>query len=262
MLAVTILICFSGMDIVYAILFEGWDWIELSVDLDGWPIIGLGHAFLDMGWGVAIQYLPNTFSLMWTPQHFISAALYALLLVQLRRQPRFLAVSGVVLAASLFWSPLVALGLLPLVGVLLLENGLRPFLRWPNLLLALPLAGLLGVYLTNGAADIPQGWLWERYEWPLLERRLPVFYLVEFQLLVLLLWLLRPQLRREPFCITSLVVLLLLPWYYLGIWNDFVTRVSLPALFLVCWYCADALAGRWPELKRKGGGSSASPWWS
>ena len=40
-----------------------------------------------------------------------------LLLLDLRRRPRFLAVSGVVLAAAPFWSAFVAVGLLPLVAV-------------------------------------------------------------------------------------------------------------------------------------------------
>ena len=37
-------------------------------------------------------------------------------LVQLRRHAQFLGISGIVVAASLFWSPLVAIGLLPLVA--------------------------------------------------------------------------------------------------------------------------------------------------
>ena len=55
--------------------------------------------------------------------------------------------SGLVLAAAPFWSVFVAIGLLPFVAVLLLQNGIRPFLRWQNLVLALPLAGLLTIYL-------------------------------------------------------------------------------------------------------------------
>ena len=70
----------------------------------------------------------------------------------------------------------MTIGLLPLVGVLLLRNGLRPFLSWPNLVLAPPLTGLLAVYLASGTADsIPRGWLWERYEWVLLAKELPLF---------------------------------------------------------------------------------------
>ena len=240
-LAVLVLICFGGMDLIPTILSESWEWSALSVTFDqGWPRIDLGSdtEFWSMERLYSV-YGSTMFSLMWHPHHFLPAALYTLLLIQLRRQPRFLAVSGVLLAASLFWSPLVAFGLLPLVGVLLLNNGLRPFLRWPNLLLALPLAVLLGVYLASDTAEsIPRGWLWERYEWGLLAKELPLFYLIEFMVLAGLLWLLRPQLRREPFFLISVVTLLLVPWYQLGVYNDFSSRVSLPVLVLLRWYTA------------------------
>ena len=73
-------------------------------------------------------------------------------------------------------------------------NGVRPFLRWPNLCLAGPLFGVVVLYLTSGAMDLPHGWLWQRegYDWPRLMRRLPLFYLTEFLLLAVLLAVVRP----------------------------------------------------------------------
>ena len=224
-LAVGVLICFGGMDLIPAILSKSWDWSALIMTF-------LGRSGIDEGWWLNIGYNAKMTNLMWIPQHFLPAALYTLLLFQLRRQPRFLTVSGVLLAASLFWSPFVALGLLPLVGVLLLGG----------VLLAPPLAGLLGVYLASGTANLPQGWLWEFHGWELVAKGLPVFYLIEFMTLAGLLWLLRPQLRREPFFLISVVTLLLVPWYQMGIYGDFSRRVSLPALVLLCWYTADFLA--------------------
>ena len=236
MLAVVVLICFGGMDIIGFILFGGWDLSAVKTIFDSGGVI-------DGMWGsLNIGYNAKMTNLMWLPQHFIPASLYSLLLFQLHRQPRFLTVSGVLLAAGLFWSPFMALGLLPLVGVLLVENGLRPFLRWPNLLLAVPLAGLLGVYLASGTANLPQGWLWEFHGWETVAKGLPVFYLLEFMTLAGLLWLVRPQLRREPFFLISVVTLLLVPWYQMGIHGDFSRRVSLPALVMLCWYTADFLA--------------------
>ena len=69
-----------------------------------------------------------------------------------------------------------------------------------------------------------------------------LFYLIEFMILAGLLWLLRPQLHREPFFLISVVTLLLVPWYQMGIHGDFSRRVSLPALVLLCWYAAETLA--------------------
>jgi len=75
------------------------------------------------------------------PPHFLAAGLYALLCLHLRRQPRFLAVLGVLLAAAPFWSAFVAVGLLPLLAVLLWMNGVRAFLRWPNVCVASRVSG-------------------------------------------------------------------------------------------------------------------------
>ena len=253
-LAAVVLICFSGMDFLRTILLEGWDWIELSVNLNGWPWFKLGrdHLEWDKHYNLETQYSSNMTGLMWVPQHFIPAALYTLILVQLRRQPRFLAVSGVVLAASLFWSPFVAIGLLPLVAILMIENGPRPFLRWQNLLLAVPLAGLLTLYLTSGAVDFPHGWLWGKYEWQLLKQWLPIFYLTEFLLLACLLLLLRPQLRRDRFFLASLATLLLLPLYHYGSFNVLLLRASLPALLLLCCYSVGVIARQGMDILRAG----------
>ena len=186
------------------------------------------------------------------PQHFMPAGLYALLMAQLRRQPRFLAVSGVLLAAAPFWSAFVAVGLLPLIAALWRENGLRPFLRWPNLCLAGPLAGLALLYLTAGALDFPRGWLWELHAWPRLARQLPLIYLGEFGLLAFLLQRVRPQLRRDPFFVASLLTLLLLPLYHFGQAGDLRANGSRPAIVLLIWFCVETLPVQRLRLAWKG----------
>ena len=116
-----------------------------------------------------------TLSLLEMPQHIIPAGLSALLFIHLRRQPRFLAVIGIALATMPFWSVPVAVGLLPLAAVLLWTNGLRPFLRWPNLILPGPLAVLLWLYLASdtqygiqGAMAVNPTAVWDglRVLWP------------------------------------------------------------------------------------------------
>ena len=129
--AAAILIFFGGMDIVRILLFDGWGWINLNIDIQGWPLIELGRHHIEWAggrWGIPIQYSSHTIGLLWTPKHFLPGALFTLLLFQLRRQPRFLAVSGVVWAASLFWSVFVAIGLLPFVAVILLQKRYSPLL--------------------------------------------------------------------------------------------------------------------------------------
>lgn len=231
-LAATVLILFSGMDIVRIALFQDWGDIEL----------GRSHIEWDYFNGMRVQYSSHMVGLMYVPQHFLAAGLYTLLLMDLRGNERFLQISGVVLAASLFWSPFVALGLVPLVLVLLVENGLKRFLSWQNLLLALPLALLILVYLLSGSANFPQGWLWQQYSGTQLLLWMPVFLLNQFLLLAGLLYVLSPHLRQEPFFWVSIVSLLLLPWYQYGYFNDLAMRASLPAIFLLSYYSAQLCA--------------------
>ena len=242
-----ILVFFSGMDVVTALITEGWAWLTFSVALDtpdGWPRVWLGtnpNLGATPSWDMSIIYVSNLMGLMWAPQHFLSGGLYALLIVQLRRNRRFLAVSGVLLGGCLLWSPFIALGLLPLAAVLVMENGIRPFLRWQNLLPSVPLAVFLLSYLASGTEEMRRGWLWENTALSHVVRVLPAEYLIQFLFLAILLLLLRPQLLKEPFFIAVVATLLLLPWYSYGRYNDLVMRALMPSLSLLSYFCARAL---------------------
>ena len=246
--AATVLVLFSGMDLVSGILLEGMEWLEIEFAWEGWPEFRIGRNRLDGIWlkDVGVMYLSQMYGLMLIPQHFIAGGLCALLIVQLRQCGRFLAVSGVVLTAATFWSPFIVIGLLPLAAVLLIENGLRPFLRWQNLLLAVPLAALLFFYLSGGTGDIDRGWIWQIHSsgLPNLTRVLSILYLSEFVILAVLLFLLKSQLRRDLLFFASLATLLLLPMYSYGYHNDFVLRGQIPALFLLSYYCASLFGER------------------
>ncbi len=246
--AAIVLVFFSGMDLVSGILLEGMEWLDIEIAWEGWPEIRIGRNRLDGIWlkDVRVLYLSQVYGLMLIPQHFIAGGLCALLIVQLRRCGRFLAVSGVVLTAATFWSPFIAIGLLPLAAVMLVENGLRPFLRWQNLLLAIPLAALIFFYLSSGTGDIDRGWIWQIHssDLPNLTRVLPILYLSEFVILAVLLVLLNPRLRRDMLFIASLATLLFLPMYSYGYHNDLVLRGQIPALFLLSYYCASLFGER------------------
>ena len=244
-LAVLVFIFFSGMDALRITLFEGWDWIDPRIDWTGLPGIRLGsHHIEQEGTDLRLLSLSNMTIMLQSPQHFIAPGLYTFLMLQLRGRRRFLAVVGVLLAAAPFWSPFVAVGLLPLLGALLWKNGIRPFLRWPNLLLAAPLGGLIALYLTSDSPNFEYGWIWELNTMRPIWSQILLFYLLEFLLLGILVWVLRPDLRRNPFFIASMATLILLPLYYYGNYNDLFLRGSVPSLLLLCWYCVDTLSQR------------------
>lgn len=298
-LAVAVLVGFSGMDLLRNVLLHGMDWVDwrTAFRFGGlWPTVGLPRGLVEWprfdGAWVYLQYSANTTGLMFLPQHTVAAALGALLVVQLSDRPRFLAVSGVLLAAIVFWSPFAALGLLPLLAVPVCTHGLRPFLRWQNLLLAPPVGLLLVTYLTSGAQEVPSGFLWERYDAGTLAKLMPVFYLTEFGILAgLLVWLQprpepvaaeRPAARRrarsrkrkkarehplswsargralvgrEPFLAASVATLFVLPVYSFGLYNDLPMNASKPAVFVLGYCCVCGLVAY-----GRNGGKGARRW--
>ena len=159
------------------------------------------------------------------------------------------ALAGVVVATSLFWSPLVAIGLLPLVAVLVIENGLRPFLRWQNVLAALPLAAILLMYLASESSHVPRAWMWERYEGVAIAAEIELVSRIGYVLLAILLMLLRPTLRRDPMLLACLVVIPLVPWYSYGFYNDWLRHATLPALVALCYFSAETLVRGWGDYR-------------
>ncbi len=183
------------------------------------------------------------------PQHFVAGVLYTLLLVQLRRHPQFLAVSGIVIATSLYWSPFVAIGLLPLIGVVILQNGIHSLLRWQNLLVAPPLALLLVAYLSSGSAQYPRGWIWQRYGWDSVTEAGELGSVALYLILALLLMFLRPQLRRDPMFLICLFAFPASLWFSFGFFNDWGKHTPLPAFVVLCFFAATTLVPGWRNYR-------------
>ena len=237
-LAAAVLIFFGGMKVLLYLLYAGEATVEIL--LDKWTNIYLMNPVRTL---VYYQSIALTFHN--SSQHFITGGLASLLLLQLRH-PRFLAVSGIVLATCLFWSSLLSIGLLPLAGVLILKNGIRPFLTWQNLLVAPVLVGLLALYLTSGQVPNDFSFLWEAYPNDYSQMLLDVFklYLTEFLILVFLLSWMDRRIMREPFFIASLAVLLIAPWFH---FSELWLRAILPAQFVLAYSVARVVVGRLPE---------------
>ena len=235
-------VLFSGMDALRALLSWGTEWFQLGLDSLGWPGIHLRYTELMAFRGRWTVYLSNFETFRYAPD-ILAAALCALLILHLRRHPRFVAASGVVLAAAPLWSPFVALGLLPYVAILLCDNAMRrpgALASWSNLCLAVPLAGLLAAYLSSGALDFGQGWLWEGHNWRRMAGWARRFYASEFLVLLLFLLLLRPRYARDPFFAAMSAALLVLPLYRVGDLN-LTMRGALPSLVFLCWFCSRGL---------------------
>ena len=195
-----------------------------------------------------------------TPQHFIPGGLGTLLMVQLRRHPRFLAVSGLVLTLCLFWSSLLFFGLLILAGALLVGNEVRRFATWQNLVVAPALATVLALYLTAGTVAFPSGWLWEIYASGFqLAADVAFLYASEVLIVAVLVWRARPTIVRDPFFIVAVALLLAAPWWWFGAsgFSQLTLRITVPPLFVLCYHAARVLARRFQSADVNHGGAAA-----
>lgn len=249
-LAAGIFVFFGGMDML-RIVADDTVRFDFRVDHIDWMGLSGRTTALDS----------HMAALMFVPKHFLPAGLYALLLLRAGRNPRFLAVSGILLAAAPLWSAFVAVGLLPLVAVVIwrageqqfwrrwppsqwiaaigrvsTNAGLRRLLTWSNLGVAPALCALILLYLASGTLDFRSYFLWD-YEWSEIVRGTLKFYLTEFLALTVLLVVLRPSLLRKPLFVVSVLTLLFLPLYEYGPSNDLLLRGGMPALMMICHYC-------------------------
>ncbi len=184
------------------------------------------------------------------PQHAATAGLGTLLLLQLRNHPRFLGAGGVVWTTCAFWSPIAALGLAPLAAASLVRRGrLRATLSWQNAA-ALPLAGLVALYLAGGEVGFPRAWVWNLWEDPWhLAARLALLYATEFLVVAVLVWRAAPATAREPCFVAALVALLAAPLFFYGTnpYSEWTVKFSLAAQVAVAYCAAWVLAGRSPK---------------
>ena len=255
LLAVAVLVFFSGMDIVELLVREGVsDAVRMVRDrLDpawAWPpqhsrrLEFLRTASSPM----FLEYQSHTLTLQLSPQHFLSAGLATLLMVQLRERRRFLEASGVVLAACLFWSSLLSTGLLVLALAMLAKNrNALHVASWRNVFVAVPLAALIALYLTSGPIDFERGWLWELYDDRVrMATDVLLLYAAELLVLALLLWRLDPHVVRDPLFVAAVAMLLVAPWYYYGdaTFSEWSIRFTIPALVVLAYWAARAVVGR------------------
>ena len=240
LLAVAVLVFFSGMDVVEQALREGVAHPRLQLRRPEFVRTASSP--------MRLEYPSHTQTLQFTPMHFLPAGLGTLLMLQLRRRRRFLAASGVVLAACLFWSALLSTGLLVLAAAMLLRNrSARHVAGWRNVFVAVPLAALIALYLTSGAVDFERGWLWELYDDRLrLASDVLLMYATEFAVLAVLLWRLDRRVVRDPIFVAAVAMLLVAPWYYYGTrtFSEWSAKFVIPALMVLAYYAARAVARR------------------
>lgn len=246
LIAIAIIAFFSGMDALELVLQLG--------PQNAFDAIRGGEIFVERQRTKPLDvrlyplYYPNSYFLWYAPQHLIAGGLVSLIIIQSRHQPRFKAVSFLVIAICLFWSPISALGLLPLAATLIVRKEVRPFLKWPNVLVAPLLVGLIALHLNN---DMPSdfGWLWQYYnDHAQMLIDLMWLYLTEFVLLAFVLWRMYPPIIKEPVFVVILSVLTVAPWFIYHPYPFYImTKGTVPVLIALAYLTTRVVIRHLPE---------------
>ncbi len=227
-----IVILFSGLDIVGQLLQGGprfrAEW-NITSHLEWWARI--------------YQYSSMTTQLFWVPNHAIGAWLTVGLISRHEGSTAIDALIPLMIVAAMLWSPLSALGLIPIAAFKAISSMLRehsfallhPRVWLPSLIVGIVVMGFLGL----DPGGIPRTWtLNQTGEGPAMGiARQAQFFLFEAGLIGFsILWI-----RRSTYTILALVILAILPVVSFGAANDFAMRASIPSLAVLCIAACRAL---------------------
>jgi hypothetical protein len=223
-----ILIGFSGMDILPILLAEAMEMLK-------------GEGFQPFShiewWGeyfspIRMQYSAHVTQLAWAPNHMLPGWWFALLALLYVRREVDLPMLLVSFATMLFWSPLSMMGAAPFVAFFALERMREIFA--PRVFAATAVAFLflpMVLYLWADAGAVPHevllwrdGFAWRYFSFLVIE--------IPQALIVLYAWNKVEPCDRRILAL-SLLLLLLIPLYSIGVSNDFVMRVSIPSLLVL-----------------------------
>lgn len=200
-------------------------------------------------WAGGMQYSSNATLLFWVPNHGLPGWIAGAWLWRLRDDPRFLARLPLLFLPLMLWSPLVAIGLLPLAFVAALRHRRALFgtmaqargLLASFALIAAP-GALIAAYLLLGFFGAEAGPNALTPTAAVLNHPAPrgdrlAFVLLEVGVFcAFLLWR-----NRSALAFAAVALLLVMPWTQWGPNNDLLMRASIPALAMLWLMLAETL---------------------
>ncbi len=215
-----VFILFGGMDALGELLLSG-------------TMPNLFH--LSEKWATLFIYQGNTEFLYWVPQHALPGWLATLIFLYMVLNHVGKRYAIFVWSLTIFWSPWVFIGMLPLVAYLIFDSikDVKMFFSLTNILpVFLIISTCVYFFSINEASVQFNYWVWEKSpDWL---GKYIAFVLVEFLLLGLVLFIINANNKviRELLALVTFT-LLIIPLYHMGRLNDFCMRASIPAIVVL-----------------------------
>lgn len=222
LIALAVVIGFSGLDALGRILFRG----GLSDHLENWAYL---------------QYSSTITLAFWVPQHALSGWIGALAFLLWRAQKLPLGVYLALLPLTALWSPLGLMGAMPFAALAGFQSLRARTIRsadiaLPALTTLLCLPGLLYLSAAGDGVGVRLMAL-SPLQWGLFELLEVLVYVAPLALLIH-----RPRFGRDTLTLLTLW-LIAIPFVQIGASTDFMMRGSICALTILAVVVADALLG-------------------
>ncbi|TDE18612.1 hypothetical protein [Dyadobacter psychrotolerans] len=191
-----------------------------------------------LGFPILLSYMSPVRLMVWNPQYVFPAWIGTALIVQLGRfHKNGVGISAFLSALTLLWAPFITMGLIPVWLYFLVKSRFKNLINY-YALSGLVLVVLIGPYYAahQPIQDYPY-LLWQEGIFQAIHDY-TFFIFMEIGIYLVLVYLVDRKFgfiagELRSLMLLSVVVLLILPVYRMGIFNDFLMRVSMPSLFLM-----------------------------
>ncbi|WP_304235863.1 hypothetical protein [Jiulongibacter sediminis] len=241
------LIVFGGVTTLSIMLSQDTSIIEVLKD----KILNHGYLFWLNSWEtIPLNFMSVTDMLYWTPQHALAAFLGVGLILNDGFVDDDIRYLPFVLSLLAMWSPMVLVGLFPLLVFVLLKFKFSGFWNYTNLLIAPVFFLVQASYLLSiESEELVKNFIFTDMSAEGVSILKQVGIYLYFLFFEVFIWavpiylILRNQLEKVELKLLFHVVFMLsvIPLYRFGLWNDWCTRVSMGCLLTLALFGYKAL---------------------
>ena len=214
-------------------------------------ILNHGYLFWLNSWEtIPLNYMSVTDMLYWTPQHALAAFLGLGLILNDGWVDESIEYLPFKLSLLAMWSPMVLVGLFPLLVFVLLKFKLKGFWNATNLLIAPILFFVQAAYLLSiESGELVQHFIFTDMSAQGVSFTKQIGIYLYFLFFEVFIWaipaflIIQKSLKanEKSFLLFVVFLLCLIPLYRFGLWNDWCTRVSMGSLLVLAIYSYKAV---------------------